>query len=345
MMIAGMLLAATACGTGTVGDPLETVDGGNPCEGQPDGVRCGDTADLECDNPDICLGGVCTPAYEPAGILCGDPTDNECTNPDTCDGAGNCVGNHEPQGTACGDPDPSDPECDNPDICDGAGACIANAAPAGTPCGDDTNTDCASPDTCDGTGACLSNDQIDGAACTDCTTGACQGCTGAVCLNACADAPTTLTTQFAANTGQAGNMFDVRSLNSEIRVEGFDVNLNAGTHTIEIYYKEGSYVGFDTDPDAWTLAATVSDVTSTALDTPTTVPATFDIRIPPGLTMAFYVTATAVSMGYSTGTAAGVPFVSDGNIEILEGAGKEYPFGATFEPRVFNGNIRYSTCP
>ena len=47
-------------------------------------------------------------------------------------------------------------------------------------------------------------------------------------------------------------------------------------------------------------------------------------------------------MNYTNGTALGAVFSSDANIEILEGSGKGYPFGATFSPRVFNGIVNYT---
>ncbi|MDG2009780.1 MAG: VCBS repeat-containing protein [Candidatus Binatia bacterium] len=70
-----------SCGNGVV-DGLEECDDGA-------------SADVNC----------CSSACEmlPAGTSCGDPSDTECTDPDTCDGAGSCVENDEPGGTACTD--------------------------------------------------------------------------------------------------------------------------------------------------------------------------------------------------------------------------------------------------
>jgi hypothetical protein len=160
------------------------------------------------------------------------------------------------------------------------------------------------------------------------------------------DTPYELTTTFAGGNGQSGNMFDVRSTTRAITIEGFDVNLIAGTHTVEIYYKAGSYVGFDTNAAAWTLAASVPNVTSVEIDTPTSVPVTLSIVIPAGQTYAFYVTTTTGSMRYTNGTTEGAPYASDTYIVIHEGLGKAYPFSSSFTPRVFNGNVYYrTTCP
>ncbi|MGC6489052.1 MAG: hypothetical protein ACON4Z_15495, partial [Planctomycetota bacterium] len=44
-----------------------------------------------------------------------------------------------------------------------------------------------------------------------------------------------LTTTFASNNGQAGNMFDLRPGNAPVVIDCFDVNLDAGTWDLEVY--------------------------------------------------------------------------------------------------------------
>jgi hypothetical protein len=335
------------------GDPTQsectspdTCDATGSCLGndQPAGALCGDPTSDECTSPDTCNGtGTCLANHAPVGATCGSRTNNACTDPDSCDGAGACLDNDAPAGTACGNA--TDNACTDPDTCSGAGTCLANHAPAGTLCGDPSNTECTDPDTCSGAGACLANHAVEGLVCTDCATGTCQGCTSGVCLDTCDD-PYELATTFAGGNGQAGNMFDVSSTTRAITIEGFDVNLIAGTHTVEIYYKAGSYVGFDTDATAWTLAASVPNVNSLAIDTPTSVPVTLNIVIPAGQTYGLYVTTNDGSMRYTNGTTEGAPYASDGHIVVFEGLGKAYPFADSFTPRVFNGNIYYrTTCP
>jgi choice-of-anchor B domain-containing protein len=67
-----------------------------------------ETGDLtSLDDGNDCTEGFC----EPDGAInwfdmvfgtpCGDPSDTDCDNPDTCDGAGTCMPNTEPNGTAC----------------------------------------------------------------------------------------------------------------------------------------------------------------------------------------------------------------------------------------------------
>ena len=112
-----------------------------------------------------------------AGAACGDPTDSDCDHADTCDGAGSCLTNVAPPGTACTDGN----DCTR-DTCL-AGACTHRTWAFGTPCGDPSTSDCDNADICDGFGRCDSNHQSDGLACTGdgaectqdiCDTGACS---------------------------------------------------------------------------------------------------------------------------------------------------------------------------
>ncbi len=108
----------------------------------PEGTACGDQSDSDCDHPDTCDGtGTCLINWEPDLFRCTDDG-NDCTD-DHCI-AGACTHPDWPAGTPCGDS--SDSQCDHPDTCDGTGDCLINHEPDGTFC-DDFN-DCTGPDTC-----------------------------------------------------------------------------------------------------------------------------------------------------------------------------------------------------
>ena len=70
---------------------------------QNDGDPCGDPSVSACNLADVCRSGVCVPNYVAAGSGCGANAATACSNPDTCDGAGACVPNDKPNGTACSD--------------------------------------------------------------------------------------------------------------------------------------------------------------------------------------------------------------------------------------------------
>ena len=151
-----------------------------------------------------------------------------------------------------------------------------------------------------------------------------------------------LETTFAAGNGQSGNMFDIMAVN-DLTVQSFDISMDAGTtDDVEIYFKTGTWVGFDADPSAWTLVETVTGVTSAGTNVPTPLNTNLDIDVAAGETVAFYVTlVNTTNIAYTNGTTTGALFASDANLEFYEGSGNAYPFGLSFDPRVFNGNIIY----
>jgi hypothetical protein len=63
-----------------------------------------------------------------------------------------------------------------------------------------------------------------------------------------------------------------------------------------------------------------------------------------GSETAFYITTTGTEMIDTVGTEVGATVVDDSFVEILEGTGVEYPFGAVSGPRIWNGTIAYNVC-
>src|SRR5690606_34203291 len=152
-----------------------------------------------------------------------------------------------------------------------------------------------------------------------------------------------LTTTFAGGNALAGSMFDLEAINN-LTIDSFDVNMATGdTADIEVYYKTGTWVGSESNPAAWTLVGTATNITSAGVGLPTPLNLDLGINVTAGTRVAFYVTRTTGSLTYTNGTTVGALFASDSNLKMFEGAGKGYPFGSTFQPRNFNGNIIYST--
>ena len=157
-----------------------------------------------------------------------------------------------------------------------------------------------------------------------------------------ADLPdSTVLTTMAAGNNHRGNMFDIVALNT-VTITGFDAHPQANTD-FEIYYRVGSFQGFNTTSNGWILVGSAQNVQAQPPGTPTPIPIPMNVTIPAGSTYGFYVTSTnlGVSLNYTNGTSPGGVFASDGNIQFLEGMGGEYPFNITFNPRVWNGVIHY----
>ncbi|RYY58332.1 MAG: hypothetical protein EOO12_17275, partial [Chitinophagaceae bacterium] len=155
---------------------------------------------------------------------------------------------------------------------------------------------------------------------------------------------TPLTTTLAAGNNHRGNMFNLEATNTVV-INSFEAH-PMGNTTIEIYYKTGTYSGFENNPGAWTLIGSAA-VTAQPYGTATPVPVDVNITIHAGQTYAFYITSNtqAVSLNYSNGSSEGAVFASDANLKFFEGVGVEYPFtqntGAVYRPRIWNGKINY----
>lgn len=148
------------------------------------------------------------------------------------------------------------------------------------------------------------------------------------------------------NNGQAGIMFDAVNLTGlPLDLTSFTPSLDGGTWNMEVYYTTTAttWVGNQTNAGAWTLAGSVS-VTSGGANPGTLVDVGSAITIPGGSSKGIYVTSTAgFPMNY-TGIGAGTQRAfDDGILQVAStpGAGKGYPFAATFISRSYNGGVQY----
>ncbi|MEM1032230.1 MAG: hypothetical protein AAGN82_17915 [Myxococcota bacterium] len=319
-----------------------------------------------CTPADLCeVGGTCQ-----SGQCVGTPNDcffapvpNECFNPVCNPQNGMCEPVAGNDGAAC---------VDTNDLCSEGNTCNAGVCGGGTPIDCSALTMDCDLGVCDpATGMCGTMTVMDGQTCDDldactagetCTMGTCGGgtpittCSGAtvadgccpsVCTPAndldCACAPGDLTSPFNTNNGLDGSMFDIVAKGSPVTIDGFDVNVGTAMETIEIYYRPGTWVGFDNSSVGWILVGSAM-VTGNGNDTATPVPINVGVTIPANQTYAFYVTTTDGGMNYSNGTTVGAVDVEDAAIQVLEGKGKAYPFTGGFDPRVWSGTVYYTVC-
>ena len=163
--------------------------------------------------------------------------------------------------------------------------------------------------------------------------------------------PPPLTTTFASNNGQSGNMFDVGATSAAgVTIKNFEVNLDAGTWDLEVYVSNtgGTHIGNEQNSAAWNLVGTAAGIVSAGVNGPTLLPICVEEYIPAGSTQGFYVTVTnGTAINYTTGTGflQGDLYASNADIEFFAGTGNVYPFGAIFGPpsasRIWSGNIFY----
>ena len=150
----------------------------------------------------------------------------------------------------------------------------------------------------------------------------------------------TLGTTLAGGNGHDGNMFDVVMLAGKT-ISYFDGHI-VGSGYMKIYYKMGTFVGSEANSAAWTLIDSAM-VTSAGAGIPTYMNIPVNMYFAAGDTIAFYVTGTisGATVTYTNGLTQGAIFSSNADMQIHEGIGIAYPFGASFTPRVWNGIVHY----
>jgi hypothetical protein len=124
-----------------------------------------------------------------------------------------------------------------------------------------------------------------------------------------------------------------------IVVKSFDIHTyNTGSVHAYVYYMKGSYVGFETNPSAWTKIADTW-VVGKGSPNPTPIPAkdVVPVSMKAGETFSFYITLTDSSMRYTNGKVS----AGDASMKIMRSNGNKYPFGASYPDRIWNGVLKY----
>ena len=147
-----------------------------------------------------------------------------------------------------------------------------------------------------------------------------------------------ISTLFEGGNAHQGNMFDITPL-TDINIQKFDVHPYAGAINMEVYYKTGSYLNYESDLSAWTLVGT-ADIVGVGFGTSVELPVG-DFNLYAGETYGIYITITGplvVTLNYTDGYNT----YSNGDLELSLGTGG--PYGdCSYTPRTWNGTIYYST--
>jgi hypothetical protein len=166
----------------------------------------------------------------------------------------------------------------------------------------------------------------------------------AICLNLPLRADT-LTTTFVGGNQFTGNMFDLTVGSNAIDVTDAFINLSAGTATIDIYIKLGSYTTAETNAAAWTLVSATS-VTSTGSGLGTDIDAS-SFLLSADTTYGVYVTVdtnnnAAPYIQYNN--IAGDTTVTGTDLSLTAGIGEGGKFGslAVIDNREWNGTLDYT---
>ncbi len=155
-----------------------------------------------------------------------------------------------------------------------------------------------------------------------------------------------LQTFFAQNNGLGTGsimFFDINVTNPlGLTLSQLDTNVSGAVGaaiTLDVYRKSGSYLGFETDANAWTLVSTGGGV-SPGINLPTVIDVA-DVYFAPGQ-YAIGLEITGGGHAYTNGTGGNQNF-SNADLAISTGASQATPFSsAPFTPRVWNGSWRYN---
>lgn len=154
-----------------------------------------------------------------------------------------------------------------------------------------------------------------------------------------------LETTYDGGNGFYGVMFDIVALN-DVTIDSFSIHVADVIidETIDIYYKDGTFVGSELDLNAWTLLTTVTNVTSSGNNVPTALNLNLDQDILSGTTGAFYffMTSGGIFQYTNSSDAVSTVFVEDSNIQLLVGSGGQIDTQTIIPSRVFNGTIFYT---
>jgi len=150
-----------------------------------------------------------------------------------------------------------------------------------------------------------------------------------------------------------GFFIDLRPVNNNVLIEYFStMSQNPGLRDVEIYWKSGSYVGFETDPNAWTLIGSTTgfnpDTTISCPMNTSRIPIQVNKCIPVGQKSSFYIMKVNGSGSFEVNNddSAGTIIANDGELRMFAGKiASGYVAFDSFgqhDDHSFQGAVKYS---
>ncbi|MBL7705016.1 MAG: T9SS type A sorting domain-containing protein [Taibaiella sp.] len=149
-------------------------------------------------------------------------------------------------------------------------------------------------------------------------------------------AATLSTTDAGGNGCTGGVMFDIDP-NISLTIDSFKAKAYSGGSnvTVKVYTRNGTFVGNETNPSAWTLHTTAVIPTTTA-GVQFNIPIPTTITIAPNVLTGIYIEYDAAYTNMPTPT-----LYSNADLDIITGTGLCSSFGGTNLGRAFNGSVHY----
>jgi hypothetical protein len=154
-----------------------------------------------------------------------------------------------------------------------------------------------------------------------------------------------LTTLFAQDNNFAGNSFDITP-DVDVTVVGWDVNLDTilPLWTVQIYTREGTANGHESNPDGWTMLGEIQ-VVGMGMNQPTHVDIG-GLSISAGETVGVIITVVEAVTGtggfFYTNGGPTVFSNDDMSVTTYRGLGSGWPPSGLFEYRQWNGTVHYN---
>merc|ERR1740139_1676156 len=153
----------------------------------------------------------------------------------------------------------------------------------------------------------------------------------------------TIPSEFMGISGLYGNYFDVTSAR-DLNIVGLSVHTFSNLREVKVFTKPGSYDGFETDADSWTLIQTVTNQPSSGFLQSTVLPLFADkIFMSPGDRRAFLVVNVGRVLLSRPFNPNGVGFAGDQYIRIYSGpvSNRAEVFSSYGGAYSFNGAVQY----
>ena len=156
-----------------------------------------------------------------------------------------------------------------------------------------------------------------------------------------------LTTEYSADSNLNGILFNLQAVGGQsVEILSFDINLSytiagdGGPVTVQVYYREGGYEGYEHNAGAWTSAGAVA-VTAMGKNKVTPLPVG-GIILTAGKTYGIYMHAVTQGFFRYTYTYSDVLYQND-DLKLTGGSGQDSPAfsGTLASPRIWNGSVYY----
>ncbi len=157
----------------------------------------------------------------------------------------------------------------------------------------------------------------------------------------------TLATGVVTDGGCEGAFFDLTAKVADLRITGFQTNL-VGTANVRVYYKAGTYQGFENDPSLWHLLGSQTIAGGAGVSQVLFPLDVGGLVVPAGQTYGFLVysggnSSTVLATRYRVGTNV---TVEDPLLRLFGGSSScggdpQAPFDGSLSPRAWHGVVAY----